>query len=272
MASIVESRPTDIMPGQETPGGRASSPIRGVLIWTVVGCAALASSGVVRAIQDRRFEVEKGYLQECPFPLKSIPAEIEGWRIVEGGDKTLDQLTTRITGATDHFIRTYVDELTGVTLSVLVLFGPAEPVLPHTPQICYPSCGFTQVEDPTDRIIKGSDGQPSLFRTSVYAKSGGRMTIREVVYHSFRLEGPWSPDVAAGRKFPRKNPGIFKVQVQRRVAEGERHDRDDPIETFLSRLIPEIERRIAASQSTPSTASASIMGSAGGPTASPTAR
>ena len=184
--------------------------------------------------------------------MKDLPKQFEGWRIAEGGDKTLDPLTTRITGATDHFIRTYVDDFTGVTLSVLVLFGPAEPVLPHTPQICYPSCGFAPTEEPSDRVVKSADGESYLFRTSVYAKSGGRATLREVVYHSFRLEGPWSPDVAAGRKFPRKNPGIFKVQVQRRMAEGEVHGPNDPIKNFLALLIPEIDRRVTEAQSSKS--------------------
>ncbi len=236
--------------GLTTPNPRRPRLGRGLVTWTLAGCALLAASGVVRGLQDRRFEVEKSYLAECPFPLKTLPKEFDGWKIVPGGDRTLDPLTTRITGATEHVMRTYVDELTGVTLSVLILFGPAEPVLPHTPQVCYPSCGFTSTEESTIRNLKGRDGAATndQFRTGGYAKSGGRAMLREVVYHSFRLDGPWSPDIGAGKKFPRKNPGIFKVQVQRRVAEGERRDDSEPIENFLARLIPEIERRIAESQ------------------------
>ena len=217
-----------------------------VMAWALVGCALLGTSGVVRAIQDRRFEIEKGYLEACPFPLKDLPVELGGWKMVEGGDKSLDPLTTRISGATDYVMRAYVDELTGVSLSVLVLFGPAEQVVPHTPQICYPACGYSPTDEPSYRDIKGPDGQKYLFRSGVFAKSGGRSVLREVSYHSFRLDGPWSPDAAAGRRFPRKNPGIFKVQIQRRVADGERRDLEDPIEQFIARLLPEIDRRVDA--------------------------
>ena len=220
--------------------------------WMIAAVFLLASSGVVRGLQDRRFETERSYLATCPFPLKSISSELDGWKVIEG-DKSLDPLTTRTAGATDHVIRTYVDELTGVTLTVLILFGPAEPVLPHSPQVCYPSCGYTATEEPTYRVIKGQGNKDYVFRSGVFAKSGGRSVLREVVYHSFRLEGPWTPDLGSGRRFPRKNPGIFKVQVQRRVAEGERRDKDDPIEHFLALLIPEIDRRIEASQPTPTT-------------------
>ena len=72
--------------------------------------------------------------------------------------------------------------------------------------------------------------------------------IRTEVFHSYRLDGVWSPNAGVGRKFPRKNPGIFKVQVHRLVAAGERRDRDNPIEQFVALLVPEIEKRIIESQ------------------------
>ncbi len=219
---------------------------RGPILWAAIGVVLLASSGVVRAVQDRRFEQETGYLENCPFPLKSIPKTLGGWKVMDGGEKGLDELTLRITGSTDHILRTYYDELTGVTISALILFGPAVPVVPHTPEVCYPACGYTSADDSSDRGIKYQSNRIAPFRSAVYAKSGGRSVLREEVYYSFRLGNEWSPDMGRGRKFPRKNPGIFKVQVQRRVLEGERRDQDDPIEQFLAVLVEDLEARIAS--------------------------
>jgi hypothetical protein len=214
------------------------------LIWMVIGCVLLITSAVARSVQDRRHQVESSYTEACPFPLRAIPTTLGRWKMV-GEEMSLDSLTMRITGGTDHSMRTYVDELTGVTLVVLVLFGPAEPVMPHTPEVCYPSSGFRQVEDTADRVIEAKeDKHASVFRSAVYAKSGGRAMIREGVYYSFRLEGQWSPHGGSGRKFPRRNPSVFKLQIQRRMAEGERLGRDEPIEQFLSLLVPAIEREI----------------------------
>ena len=128
--------------------------------------------------------------------------------MVDGGEMKLDSLTMRITGGTDHILRTYVDELTGVSLVVLVLFGPAEPVIPHTPEVCYPASGYQPADDAdgSGRSSRRTGSSTSVFRSAVYAKSGGRAMLREGVYYSFRLEGQWSPDVGAGRKFPRRNP------------------------------------------------------------------
>jgi hypothetical protein len=153
-----------------------------------------------------------------------------------------------------------VDDLTGVKLVVLLLFGPVEPVVPHTPEVCYPANGFGNAEDPSLREFEFSYQEPAgqevkrkaSFRSAIYQKSGGRSVMREGVFHSFRLNGEWSPDVATGRKFPRRNPGVFKLQVQRMVAEGERRNDKllkDPIEEFLMVLIPEVERQIGAAAS-----------------------
>jgi hypothetical protein len=219
--------------------------IFGPWIWAGLAMALLAASGLFRLTQDRRFAEDASYRETCPFDLKDIPYQLGPWKMVEGGEKKLDDLTVRITGSTNHIVRTYVDELTGVTLTVLVLFGPAEPVIPHTPDICYPACGFATVEAGNDVTVDTKAG-PVSFRAATYAKSGGRAIQREEVYHSFRLDKRWSAAVGDGRKFPRRNPGIFKVQIQRRVAEGERRNRDNPIEQFLTYLIPSIEQSIAA--------------------------
>ncbi len=229
----------------ESPKTPMARRIRGPILWASIGVALLACSGIVRGMQDRRFEQEQGYLEDCPFSLASIPNTLGGWKVMGGEEKGLDALTLRITGSTDHILRTYVDELTGVTLSALVLFGPAVPVVPHTPEVCYPACGFVPVDESMTRPIKIDKKGTAPFRSAVYAKSGGRTILREEVYYSFRLGNDWSPDMGRGRKFPRKNPGIFKVQVQRRVVEGERRDRDEPIEQFLGLLVDDIERRVA---------------------------
>src|SRR4051812_33865024 len=165
------------------------SPRLSALAWMAIGCALLVTSGVARSVQDRRHQVESSYTENCPFPLRSLPATVGRWKMV-GDELTLDSMTMRITGGTDHTMRTYVDELTGVSLVVLVLFGPAEPVIPHTPEVCYPSSGYQPVDDQVDRVIESKEEKiTSVFRSAIYTKSGGRGMLREGVYYSFRLEG-----------------------------------------------------------------------------------
>jgi len=254
----MSSPPAIVEPSNVAQPGVATSipaaPKRFHWIWATVACLMLAAAGLTRTAQEQRHRQERNYVESCPFPLKALPAKLGVWRMKEGSDQTLDSRTMRISGATDHVIRAYVDELTGVTLTVLLLFGPAEPVLPHIPEICYPAFGYSSAQDTLyrklDYLAKDATGREvkreAYFRSSVYEKSGGLSTRREEAYHSFRLEGTWSPDVAAGRKFPRRNPGVFKLQIQRSVVPGENRERENPIDQFLSLFIPEIERQIAS--------------------------
>ena len=249
VASQIEATATSAVGPLRTSTSGAKA--RGIIVWTVGASLLLIGSGVIRSVQSSEYEAEKSYLVNCPFPLSSIPRQIGDWQVVNGSDVVLDPLTTRISGSTDHIMRTYVDEMTGVMLSVLVLFGPAEPVLPHTPQICYPSSGHKALGEPIDRDIKIGDDEFARFRSSVFAKAGGRAIIRNVVYHSFLLEKPWTPAIAT-QKFPRKNPGIFKIQIQRRIGEGETIGSNEPIEDFVQRLLPVLDKMIAdATQHTP---------------------
>ena len=221
--------------------GRPTTTSRGVLAWCLGATLLLVGSGVVRAVQSNRYNEDRTASIDCPFPLKTLPRTIGGWHVLNGSETVLDPLTTRITGSTDHILLTYMDDMTGVALSVLVLYGPAEPVLPHTPEVCYPSSGFQPAGETIDRSIKISDQEQATFRSSLFAKPGGRNVIRKLVYHSFLLNTPWTPSIA-NRKFPRKNPGIYKVQIERRVVDGERRDGDEPIEDFVQKLVPVIEK------------------------------
>jgi hypothetical protein len=223
--------------------------------WVVIACVLLGTSGLIRTIQERRHQFEKSYKESCPIELTKIPKKFGDWKLIQGGEKYLDPMTMRITGGTDHLIRTYANDLTGVSLTVLILFGPADPVLPHTPQVCYPSSGYSEGDAPMLRTIEYSAGKDAEgrsigrradFLAASYMKPAGRTVLREAVYHSFRLDGQWSPYIGSGRKFPRRNPGIFKIQIQRLAAEGESLTQGDPIEQFLASFVPGIESEIKA--------------------------
>ena len=215
-----------------------------VFVWGVLASLILLGSGAVRAYQSQHFQEEDAIRLVSPFPLKKIPQKLDGWHLIDGSTTVLDPLTTRITGSIDHIIGNYVNEQTGVIVTILALFGPAEPMTPHTPEVCYPSSGFKMVGGIVDRNITLGDRTTARFRSDVFVKSGGRAIIQELVYHSFRHDGVWVPTVNT-KDSPRKNPAIFKVQVLRRMAPGETRGEEEPIEGFLVKMIAQLERMIS---------------------------
>ena len=205
----------------------------------------LVGSAGVRTVQSRYYQEESSYTVEAPFALKQIPKSIDDWKMIEGSEGSLDPLTTRITGSSDHILASYHNDQTGIRLQVMLLFGPAEPVLPHIPEVCYPSSGFKPGGPAVDRDIKIDDKMTARFRSTLFTKSNGRDMIRETAYYAFRHDGEWVPWVIT-KNSPRKNPGIFKLQISRRMTAAENRFQDEPIEDFVQTILPDLEKMITA--------------------------
>lgn len=235
------------------------TPFRPFLYWTsiVLVCASLGASGLVRTWQDRRLADAVRLSEPAPFPLKDLPVKLPGWSYIDATEQRLDPQVAKIAGSSDHLIRTYVDESTGVSLTVLVIYGNGQLLSTHVPEVCYPNVGYTAVDEVFDSKVPIGPSGSGQFRSLVFAKTGGVVTDREEVYYSFRHEGQWYPDAAVDWKRFRHNPSMFKVQVQRRIAEHEhrllRRATDkvspSPSEQFLTVFLEVLERRIAASRS-----------------------
>lgn len=216
-------------------------------VWMIAACLLLAASGLVRGWQDRRFETAKNRVISPLFPLKELPTMISSplgtWQALEDGDIALDPQIIRIAGSTDSVVRNYVEQSTGVMVTVLVLYGRAEAIVAHTPEVCYPATGHDLVDDVIDLAVPLGT-TPAVFRSLVYGKKGGTTTNRDEVFYSLRHDGRWAPGVDGNWRVLRYSPAVFKVQLQRRVAEHEQRHLNNPTEQFLALFVPELERRI----------------------------
>ncbi|MDR3633691.1 MAG: exosortase-associated EpsI family protein [Isosphaeraceae bacterium] len=212
-------------------------------LWMAVAVVFLAVSGGARAWQDARFSAASRGASAAPFPLKSLPASVGPWHALAGTEQTLDPRVARIAGCSDHVIRTYVHEATGVQVTAMVLYGNAEAVSGHTPEVCYPSAGYGLLEGPIRRDVPLGESKAS-FRSSLFARGKEDSGDREEVYYAFRHEGQWFADAENHWKVFRHRPSMYKVQTQRQVVHGERRDLDNPSEAFLRALLPAIEGRL----------------------------
>jgi hypothetical protein len=235
--SAVERRPT--------PENR-----RGAFVpWSrvVLACAILVSAGLLRWLQEQRVKavIESG--QVSPFPLKSLPMTLGSWRVPDDRDETLDPEILQATKCVDYIKRRYVDEQTGVAVEVLVLYGPS--TIAHVPEVCYPGSGYTLVNGPHERIFSVVGGHAS-FNSLVFAKGEGGAAERQQVFYALRYGGQWS--VKLDYKVINRLPGLYKIQLTRRIGDRERLDISSPCEAFLEAMLPEMERRISAASTAPS--------------------
>jgi hypothetical protein len=206
-------------------------------------CAVLLSSGAVRFWEDRRFRSLQVQTVNPLFPLKSFDETVGRWQTRESAESALDPQIARIAGSSDSLIRTYVDKQTGVSVVVLVLYGRAGSVTAHTPEVCYSSQGYEQLEV-FDFDLPGLNQSTTRLRSLLFTKKGGREGAKQEVFYAFRNEGQWSPVVEGRWKALEASPPVFKIMVQRRLAERERRNVHNPCVLFLNEFLPVLERRI----------------------------
>jgi hypothetical protein len=224
----------------------AAPPTRVERTWIILICAILGLSGGARYWREWRFQGLSKESEKPPFPLKEFPMQLgDGWSVLEGSETILEPEVRRLAGAKDYLIRTYTNK-NGETLDVMILYGLAQIVWPHTPSVCYPAAGYRLMTAPrdVDIPIPGSSAT-AQFREEDFARYKAGIRTYQQVYHSFRHAGRWEVDISNKWKSFRFHPGIFKVQIQRRVETMEKID-NRPMEEFVGVIVEEIERRLKA--------------------------
>jgi hypothetical protein len=214
-----------------------------------VTCILLGISGGIRFWRDLKFKTLAQENTACPFPLKELPRSIAGWHAVEGSDKMLDPEIARIAGSSDHFIRIYQNEKTNEQVTVFVLYGLANSVYGHTPEVCYPAAGYQQTVASDNRDFSIPDSTiRAQYCSATFAKTmGGIGPYEEVdVSYTFLHDGEWLPELKSRWKSFRYHPAIFKIQLQRPSSRVTIHE--SPTESLLSGLVQEIDRRVFESK------------------------
>ncbi len=208
-----------------------------------VVCLLLGVSGGVRYWRDFQFLRIENESKAAPFPLKELPMVVGSWRALEGVETTLDPEIARLAGSSDHIIRTYVNDENGERVSVLVLYGLATLVWGHTPEACYPAVGFQPLSAGRDVPIALENGKSVPFREALYGKSRAGAASYHEVYYSFRNAGEWRPEMSGQWKRFRSHPGMFKIQIERRVKSTDIND--EACRDLLAGLVEAIEDRTA---------------------------
>lgn len=183
-----------------------------------VTCLILGTSGGIRLWRGWQFRSLAQESAACPFPLSDLPKTLGSWQASDE-EVQLDPEVARFAGATDHFVRNYVDRRSSEPASVLALYGSAEMVHLHTPEACYPAAGYQPFKGPVDRSIDVPGMKvPLRYRWAVYRKKVGGVDRLEEVCYSFFHHGDWRPDVADRWKTFRYYPGLFKIQIAHPVS------------------------------------------------------
>ena len=128
----------------------------------------------------------------------------------------------------------------------LVLYGLANSVFGHTPEVCFPAVGYQISRGSINRQFSTPDSATSgQYRSAYFTKNvpGIGAFEEEEVFYTFLHHGEWLPELTSRWKLFRSHPSMFKIQLQRHTSRLATEDR--VAESLLSEIVQEIDRRIS---------------------------
>ena len=168
--------------------------------------------------------------------LEQIPDLLGEWRFVAEGKAVSDEVIQKLE-LRGHLHRIYEHPATGQRVALLLLVGPAGPLVRHPPEICYETSANSLLNS---RLlsINVNDHQDHLRLLSYQSDSliDGDFLVAYGFGADQRWDCPESPRMAYGGK-----PALFKLQVLTETANESSVTRPEGLMDFLFRLLPVLD-------------------------------
>jgi hypothetical protein len=171
--------------------------------------------------------------------LQGVPRVFGDW---EGTDAEVNRRVVEIAELAGYVNRQYINRRTGVSVSVLLVCGPAGPISVHPPEVCFAGAGLQFVTDRGQCTIAAPDlPAPAEFFHTRVAKPTSPGSPQQRLLWSWTADGTW---VAANH--PRlafaRSPVLYKLYVQRVLTRTDEPLEEDPIQSFLQVFLPELQK------------------------------
>jgi hypothetical protein len=116
--------------------------------------------------------------------------------------------------------RRYFSPTRNVTVITSLTSGPPGAVSTHTPDVCYPSSGYTTAREPKVETIDLPDGRKARYYVAEFEKKTATRTERQRVRWAWSVDGAWdAPD--RPRFAYLRAAELYKLYIVTPVADGE---------------------------------------------------
>ncbi len=106
----------------------------------ILGVIAIFGFFVAEAKMSGRYQGSNTTEEQFAALLRKVPADIGDWH---GTDLPVEEQVKKTAGARGYVSRSYKNTITGDVVTIWLIVGHAKDVIRHTPDVCYPSSGFT---------------------------------------------------------------------------------------------------------------------------------
>lgn len=208
----------------------------------------LAAATWQEAIYSDRFVTTNVALDEIGKRFANVPQEVGPWK---GADKAVSDEVVSAAGAVHHMNRTYVNENTKEKVDVWLIVGHSREICRHTPNICYPSQGFSMIGDPLQQVIATTDGKEAVFHSAKFRSESLEGLHAERVFWAWNgnrgEQLSWEAPSYQKQRFG-NNPALYKLYFTSRLSGDEAMVEGDLSKStavkFAQLMIPKIDEAL----------------------------
>jgi len=97
-----------------------------------------------------------------------VPMKVGPWL---GEDQPVDEITRKTAGAVNYVSRHYTHSTSGRMVELWLIVGHSKDICRHTPNICYPSAGFSRAGSQLRQHVDSEGQDQAVFHTAKFEKS-----------------------------------------------------------------------------------------------------
>ena len=224
----------------------------------VLGIVVIVGLTVPQIVISDRFARSNVTAEEFSEVLKNVPHNIGDW---QGEDlETTDQVR-KTAGVVGRYVnRLYRNVRTGERVKLWLICGHSKDITRHTPEVCYPSSGFTQRAQANSLYPCNYPGgvDDANFWTNTFTKEDDTGRRIERVFWSWyrpvegepvRWEAPTNPRYAFGN-----SRALYKMYFTNEMRDPAETTEQSPCIRFARDVLPIIDKALARQQQSGQTA------------------
>jgi len=213
----------------------------------ILGVVALLGFTWAEARMSGRFQNADITEAEFEALLKNVPMDVGEWH---GTDIPVEDQVKKTAGARGYVNRSYKNAITGEIVNIWLIVGHSKDVVRHTPDICYPSSGFTMRAPENSLQPFVFDGEPmGDFYTNTFTKEDASGRRLERVFWSWfkpNEEGTvtWKAPKIVRWEFGNA-PSLYKLYFSNSMRDYRETTDESPSMKFAKEFLPVVDKALS---------------------------
>jgi hypothetical protein len=229
-----------------------------VLAPAALAIIAIVGLTVPQSMFTNRFVSGSMTAEEFGQRFSKVPMTIGNW---VGTDVEVDKATLEQAGAVNYVSRRYVNTETNQSVDLWLIVGHSRDICRHTPDICYPSQGFSQIGERVRWDFEDDDeaAEDPTFFTAKFRNEDNAGSTEKRVFWAWngntegqdRWDAPepktwfdWMGKSAGPKVYYGNNTALYKMYFTAPMADMDEDVADNVANDFAELMLPQIDRAL----------------------------